>query len=151
MTTSIGGGVSLSGIAEGDTILTVKAGSASKQLPVSVYRNLFPRFTAAELSPVDDASYDVEYSGGTWKSLGGTSLSLEAGEYSLEDSEGFAAGGNIYFALVSKSDAAVFLRTNDFGENKRKTKASLPAGEYTLTFACGKSFSGVVTPIIRKL
>lgn len=46
-----------------------------------MYRNLFPRFTAAELSPVDDASYDVEYSGGTWKSLGGTSLSLEAGSY----------------------------------------------------------------------
>ncbi len=147
MATSIGG-VSLSGIAEGDTILTVKAGSASKQLPVSVYRNLF---TAAELSPVDDASYDVKYSGGTWKSLGGTSLSLEAGEYSLEDSKGFAADGNIYFTLVSKSDAAVFLRTNDSGANKRKTKASLPAGEYTLIFACGKSFSGVVTPIIRKL
>lgn len=144
-------GISIRGGAEGSTKLTLKAGSITRTLPVTVYANLFPKLTGVELTPVGDASYDVEYAGTTWKGFGIQMLTLTAGDYSLEDSKGFNADSNIYFTLVNKADETVFLRTNNSGSKPRRMRATLPAGDYMLTFASQGGYSGTVTPIIRKL
>lgn len=144
-------GISIRGGAEGSTKLTLKAGSITRTLPVTVYTNLFPKLTAVGLTPVGDASYAVEYAGTTWKDFGVQTLTLTDGDYSLEDSKGFNADSNIYFALVNKADKTVYLRTNNSAGRPRRMRATLPAGDYTLTFASQGGYSGTVTPIIRKL
>lgn len=144
-------GISIRGGAEGSTKLTLKAGSITRTLPVTVYANLFPKLTAVGLTPVNDASYDVEYAGTVWKGFGIQTLTLTDGDYSLEDSKGFNADSNIYFTLVNKADETVYLRTNNSGSKPRRMRATLPAGDYMLTFASQGGYSGTVTPIIRKL
>lgn len=144
-------GISIRGGAEGSTKLTLKAGSITRTLPVTVYTNLFPKLTAVGLTPVGDASYAVEYAGTTWKDFSIQTLTLTDGDYSLEDSKGFNADSNIYFTLVNKADKTVYLRTNNSGSKPRRMRATLPAGDYTLTFASQSRYSGTVTPIIRKL
>lgn len=150
-TTAFRGGVSVTGVKPGDTSLVIHAATVSKTIPVTVYENLFPKFTGAGLTQVGDASYDVEYTGTTWQSFGSAKLTLEAGDYSLEDSVGFNADSSIYFTLINNADSSVFLRTNDSGDNKRRMRATLKAGDYKLTFAGMKAYSGTVTPILRKL
>lgn len=98
-----------------------------------------------------DASYAVEYAGTTWKGFGIQTLTLTDGDYSLEDSKGFNADSNIYFTLDNKADETVYLRTNNSPGKPRRMRATLPAGNYTLTFASQGKYSGTVTPIIRKL
>lgn len=144
-------GISIRGGAEGSTKLTLKAGSITRTLPVTVYANLFPKFTGVGLTPVGDASYDVEYAGTVWNEFGRQTLTLTDGDYSLEDSKGFNADSNIYFTLINKADETVYLRTNNSGSKPRRMRATLPAGDYMLTFASQGGYSGTVTPIIRKL
>lgn len=144
-------GITIRGGAEGSTKLTLKAGSITRTLPVTVYANLFPKFTGVGLTPVNDASYDVEYAGTVWNEFGRQTLTLTDGDYSLEDSKGCNADSNIYFTLVNKADETVYLRTNNSPGKPRRMRATLPAGDYTLTFASNGKYSGTVTPIIRKL
>lgn len=98
-----------------------------------------------------DASYDVEYAGTVWKEFGHRTLTLTDGDYSLEDSKGLNDDSNIYFTLINKADKTVYLRTNNSPDKPRRMRATLPAGDYTLTFASQGEYSGTVTPIIRKL
>lgn len=151
MNESFRGGVAVTGLTQGETKLTLRAGSVTKILPVTVYTNLFPKLTAVGLTPVGDASYAVEYAGTTWNGFGIQTLTLTDGDYSLEDSKGFNADSNIYFTLVNKADETVYLRTNNSGSKPRRMRATLPAGDYLLTFASQGGYSGTVTPIIRKL
>lgn len=123
-TTAFRGGASVRALKEGDTSITITAGSIVKTIPVSVWGNkwVLPTLPATR-------------NGITF---------TEAGEYTLEHT---LADGVGLFCELKSTDGRIDLFSHS------TVKATIPAGDYQMLVSVspGKTVDATITPILRKL
>lgn len=148
-TTAFRGGASVRALKEGDTSITITAGSIVKTIPVSVWGNkwVLPTLPATRNGITFTAAGDgMVHAKGTatdWATILVTQ-DLPAGEYTLEHT---LADGVGPFCELKSTDGRIDLFSHG------TVKATLPAGDYQMlvTVSPGKTVDATITPILRKL
>lgn len=148
-TTAFRGGASVRALKEGDTSITITAGSIVKTIPVSVWGNkwVLPTLPATRNGITFTAAGDgMVHAKGTatdWATLLVTQ-DLPAGEYTLEHT---LADGVGLFCELKSTDGRIDLFSHG------TVKATLPAGDYRMLVSVspGKTVDATITPILRKL
>lgn len=142
--------MAVTGLAAGETTLTITAGSRSVNIPVHVWANLWklpdglPKtvngvtFTAA-----GDGMVHAKGTATDWATILVTQ-DLPAGEYTLEHT---LADGVGPFCELKSTDGRIDLFSHG------TVKATLPAGDYQMLVSVspGKTVDATITPILRKL
>ena len=148
-TTAFRGGASVRALKEGDTSITITAGSIVKTIPVSVWGNkwVLPSLPATRNGITFTAAGDgMVHARGTatdWATILVTQ-DLPAGEYTLEHT---LADGVGPFCELKSTDGRIDLFSHG------TVKATLPAGDYQMLVSVspGKTVDATITPILRKL
>ena len=148
-TTAFRGGASVRALKEGDTSITITAGSIVKTIPVSVWGNkwVLPTLPATRNGITFTAAGDgMVHAKGTatdWATILVTQ-DLPAGEYTLEHTLVDGVGP---FCELKSTDGRIDLFSHG------KVKATLPAGDYRMLVSVspGKTVDATITPILRKL
>lgn len=149
-TTAFRGGASVRALKEGDTLITITAGSIVKTIPVSVWGNkwVLPTLPATRNGITFTAAGDgMVHAKGTstdWATILVTKA-LPAGEYTFEHTLG--SGGGLFCELKS-TDGKI-----DLFSHGDTVKATIPAGDYQMLVSVspGKTVDATITPILRKL
>lgn len=149
-TTAFRGGASVRALKEGDTSITITAGSIVKTIPVSVWGNkwVLPTLPATRNGITFTAAGDgMVHAKGTatdWATILVTQA-LPAGEYTLEHTLGSITG---LFCELKSTDGKI-----DLFSRTGADKATLPAGDYQMLVSVspGKTMDATITPILRKL
>ena len=148
-TTAFRGGASVRALKEGDTSITITAGSIVKTIPVSVWGNkwVLPTLPATRNGITFTAAGDgMVHAKGTatdWATILVTQ-DLPAGEYTLEHT---LADGVGPFCELKSTDGRIDLFSHG------TAKATIPAGDYQMIVSVspGKTVDATITPILRKL
>ena len=148
-TTAFRGGASVRALKEGDTSITITAGSIVKTIPVSVWGNkwVLPTLPATRNGITFTAAGDgMVHAKGTatdWAIILVTQ-DLPAGEYTLEHTLDDGVGP---FCELKSTDGRIDLFSHG------NVKATLPAGDYKMLVSVspGKTVDATITPILRKL
>lgn len=148
-TTAFRGGASVRALKEGDTSITITAGSIVKTIPVSVWGNkwVLPTLPATRNGITFTAAGDgMVHAKGTatdWATILVTQ-DLPAGEYTLEHT---LADGVGLFCELKSTDGRIDLFSHG------TVKATIPAGDYQMLVSVspGKTVDATITPILRKL
>lgn len=147
-TTAFRGGASVRALKEGDTLITITAGSIVKTIPVSVWGNkwVLPTLPVTRNGITFTAAGDgMVHAKGTstdWAIILVTKA-LPSGEYTLEHT---LDGGGLFCELKS-TDGKIDLFSHG------TVKATIPAGDYQMLVSVspGKTVDATITPILRKL
>lgn len=144
------GGCSVRALKEGDTLLTITAGTVTKTIPVSVWAN---KWVLPALPKTINGIKFTDAGGGTVHAKGTstgwatcrTIVSLPAGEYTLEHT---LSGNASLFCELKSTDG----RTDLFS-NHSLNRATIPAGDYQMfvSVAPSQTIDADITPILRKL
>lgn len=143
-TTAFRGGASVRALKEGDTSITITAGSIVKTIPVSVWGNkwVLPTLPATRNGITFTAAGDgMVHAKGTatdWATILVTQ-DLPAGEYTLEHT---LADGVGQFCELKSTDGSIDLFSHG------TVKATLPAGDYRMLVSVspGKTVDATITP-----
>ena len=146
-TTAFRGGASVRALKEGDTSITITAGSIVKTIPVSVWGNkwVLPTLPATRNGITFTAAGDgMVHAKGTatdWAIILVTQ-DLPAGEYTLEHT---LADGVGLFCELKSTDGRIDLFSHG------TVKATLPAGDYQMLVSVspGKTVDATITPILN--
>lgn len=148
-TTAFRGGASVRALKEGDTSITITAGSIVKTIPVSVWGNkwVLPTLPATRsgvtFTAAGDGMVHVKGTSTDWASII-VIKALPAGEYTLEHTLGLGRGP---FCELKSKDGKIDLFSHG------PVKATIPAGDYQMIVCVspGKTVDTTITPILRKL
>lgn len=149
-TTAFRGGASVRALKEGDTLITITAGSIVKTIPVSVWGNkwVLPTLPATRngvtFTEAGDGMVHVKGTATDWATVLVTKA-LPSGEYTLEHTLG---SGNGLFCELKSTDGKI-----DLFSRSGMAKATIPAGDYQMLVSVspGKTVDATITPILRKL
>lgn len=149
-TTAFRVGASVRALKEGDTLITITAGSIVKTIPVSVWGNkwVLPTLPATRNGITFTAAGDgMVHAKGTatdWATIHVTKA-LPAGEYTLEHTLADVDG---LFCELKSTDGKI-----DLFSRGGTVKATIPAGDYQMfvSVSPSKTVDATITPILRIL
>lgn len=151
-----GGGISLTGLAPGGTVLALSAGDARVSVPVTVSEAVRPNLWPAGSLPVSNAGVTFSDAGGGRVRVAGSSTGYAiysatggldgAGEYTIADGEGF--NGSLLYIQVKAGGVTVLSPT---ATTATLTAAQAERVQCQIVVAPGLTGDTTVTPVIRKL
>ena len=143
--------MAVTGLAAGETTLTITAGSRSVNIPVHVWANLWklpddlPKtVNGVTFTATGDGRVHAKGTATSWATLR-VIKALPAGEYTLEHT---LADGVGLFCELKSTDGKI-----DLFSRTGLDKAAIPAGNYQMIVSVspGKTVDATITPILRKL